>query len=72
VRARIRFKAHNTYGLEGIDLNCLVSRMNERLEGDELRDWQNRLALAATLEDRLDELAAQRARHWWQRLAGAT
>ena len=36
------------YALSGNDLNdlaVLVQRLNWRLEGDELRDWQNRVSL---------------------------
>jgi hypothetical protein len=49
VRA-IRFKAHDDYVLDGVDLNdlsALSARMGigPAIGGDEMRDWQNRLAL---------------------------
>jgi hypothetical protein len=47
--AQIRFKAHESYALDGIDLNdlaILAIRLNSRMvDGDELRDWQNRINL---------------------------
>lgn len=47
--AAVRFKAHDYYALTGVDLNdlaILAVRLNSRMvDGDELRDWQNRIAL---------------------------
>jgi hypothetical protein len=50
VRAAIRFDAHADYVITGIDLNdlnCLVRRLGigPAIGGDEMRDWNNRLAL---------------------------
>jgi hypothetical protein len=50
VAAAIRFDPHQEYLLTGIDLNdlaALSARMGigPAIGGDEMRDWQNRLAL---------------------------
>jgi hypothetical protein len=58
----IRFNAHDEFVLTGIDLNdlsALAARMGQgpAIGGDEMRDWQNRLALmigdAVKVEDQL-------------------
>jgi hypothetical protein len=45
----IRFKAHEDYVLDGIDLNdlaALVLRLEHPItDADELRDWLNRISL---------------------------
>jgi hypothetical protein len=48
--AAIRFKAHDDYRLDGVDLNDLSALsarfgQGQPISGDEARDWQNRLAL---------------------------
>jgi hypothetical protein len=61
VRAAIRFAAHDDFAISGVDLNdlsCLTRRLGlgPAIGGDEMRDWQNRLALMIANASKLDEL----------------
>jgi hypothetical protein len=56
-----RFDLHQGYALRGIDLidlDCLVRRLGigPPIGGDEMRDWQNRLALMVNSASQLDGL----------------